>query len=417
MSYSNTRETNAPARRAALIAALMGRPGPHPDRATPVTARERGDLLRALRGQSSIPAKLQWLLSADDIERSTNDDQAPRGLLDMSRPEDRQQAAAILAEHGRDGDTLVAHINPEEARRLREMGGRGTVNPKTGILEFADMDGQGTTESGAVGAGVSDNPGYGTTDTFGGAAPGAGAMLGEDRAQAPNIGDFGPAMDPGGRDEGDRGRAAGRAGGIGAFNDSRTALDRIGDFISGRIENARANPFATALNMAFSTVPVLGTFNTVSGLLGGRTVGDITTAAARGVTGYTSAPGGLLDTATNPGGSKDSPLDPNGQNDTRGGSDASHSLASGTGGPLSQQTASDVARGALARALVGTPDNLNRWDGNKFVPGSNAGAPNGYNSWNGNQFRTPGGMTYGPGLVSSFDPNGRQYVTRWGYTG
>ncbi len=51
----------------------------------------------------------------------------------------------------------------------------------------------------------------------------------------------------GGRDEGDRGRAAGRAGGIAGFNDTRGVFDRVGDFLSGRVNEARANPIADAL--------------------------------------------------------------------------------------------------------------------------------------------------------------------------
>jgi len=41
-----------------------------------------------------------------------------------------------LAKHGRNGDTLVAHINPEEAQLLKDRGGAGTTNPATGLLEF-----------------------------------------------------------------------------------------------------------------------------------------------------------------------------------------------------------------------------------------------------------------------------------------
>jgi hypothetical protein len=37
-------------------------------------------------------------------------------------------------------DTLVAHINPREADLLKAAGGRGTVNEKTGALEFATAD-------------------------------------------------------------------------------------------------------------------------------------------------------------------------------------------------------------------------------------------------------------------------------------
>ena len=41
---------------------------------------------------------------------------------------------------GRDGDTILAHINPEEAMNLMAMGGRGSINPATGLPEFAPVD-------------------------------------------------------------------------------------------------------------------------------------------------------------------------------------------------------------------------------------------------------------------------------------
>lgn len=41
---------------------------------------------------------------------------------------------------GRDGDTILAHINPQEAMQLMRMGGRGTTNPMTGLPEFAPVD-------------------------------------------------------------------------------------------------------------------------------------------------------------------------------------------------------------------------------------------------------------------------------------
>ena len=41
---------------------------------------------------------------------------------------------------GRDGDTILAHITPQEAQLLMETGGRGTVNPSTGLPEFAQED-------------------------------------------------------------------------------------------------------------------------------------------------------------------------------------------------------------------------------------------------------------------------------------
>lgn len=41
-----------------------------------------------------------------------------------------------LAQYGRNGDTMVAHINPQEAAMLKAMGGSGTINPTTGLPEF-----------------------------------------------------------------------------------------------------------------------------------------------------------------------------------------------------------------------------------------------------------------------------------------
>jgi hypothetical protein len=41
-----------------------------------------------------------------------------------------------LSQMGRNGDTMLAHITPSEARMLRRRGGSGTINPATGLPEF-----------------------------------------------------------------------------------------------------------------------------------------------------------------------------------------------------------------------------------------------------------------------------------------
>lgn len=46
------------------------------------------------------------------------------------------EAARMVANRGRNGDTVLAHITPEEARLLRSRGGAGTINPETGLPEF-----------------------------------------------------------------------------------------------------------------------------------------------------------------------------------------------------------------------------------------------------------------------------------------
>ena len=47
-----------------------------------------------------------------------------------------KKEAKKVAAAGRGGDTILAHINPMEAAMLKRMGGRGTINPETGLPEF-----------------------------------------------------------------------------------------------------------------------------------------------------------------------------------------------------------------------------------------------------------------------------------------
>jgi hypothetical protein len=46
------------------------------------------------------------------------------------------EAARMVANSGRRGDTMLAHITPSEARLLKARGGSGTINPETGLPEF-----------------------------------------------------------------------------------------------------------------------------------------------------------------------------------------------------------------------------------------------------------------------------------------
>jgi hypothetical protein len=49
--------------------------------------------------------------------------------------------ANMLANQGRRGDTMLAHINPQEASLLQQQGGVGTANPVTGLPQFYPDDG------------------------------------------------------------------------------------------------------------------------------------------------------------------------------------------------------------------------------------------------------------------------------------
>ena len=85
-------------------------------------------------------------------------------------------AGRDLAAQGRGGDTMLAHINPREAEMLRRMGGTGTINPNTGLVEYKGGGFLGT----ILGVALSFiAPGLGTAiGTALGASGSAASMLG-----------------------------------------------------------------------------------------------------------------------------------------------------------------------------------------------------------------------------------------------
>ena len=58
---------------------------------------------------------------------------AQGGIVELPQ---MKKLARELQDMGRNGDTILAHINPYEARMLKAMGGSGTLNPYTGLPEF-----------------------------------------------------------------------------------------------------------------------------------------------------------------------------------------------------------------------------------------------------------------------------------------
>tara|TARA_B110000971_G_C19806628_1_gene406830 strand:+ start:348 stop:596 length:249 start_codon:yes stop_codon:yes gene_type:complete len=45
-----------------------------------------------------------------------------------------------LAEEGRNGDSMMVHASPFTMKLLQDIGGSGSFNPKTGMLEFYNVD-------------------------------------------------------------------------------------------------------------------------------------------------------------------------------------------------------------------------------------------------------------------------------------
>ena len=60
--------------------------------------------------------------------------------LSKSLGTDLASLAQVLRSKGRGRDTVLAHITPKEAALLKRRGGRGSINPDTGLPEFDEGD-------------------------------------------------------------------------------------------------------------------------------------------------------------------------------------------------------------------------------------------------------------------------------------
>jgi len=58
--------------------------------------------------------------------------------LNQALGTDLAALAKLLKSKGRGRDTVLAHITPQEAALLKRRGGRGSINPDTGLPEFED---------------------------------------------------------------------------------------------------------------------------------------------------------------------------------------------------------------------------------------------------------------------------------------
>jgi hypothetical protein len=285
---------------------------------------------------------------------------------------DIRRVASKLEDHGRYGDTLVAHINPREALMLALMGGAATKNPKTGLLEFYDSSYDGG------GAGNQDNSiggGFASDATGGGGVTTPGEQLADAIARGDQI-DFSTQAAVGGVDPW-AGTLGGQVGdrAMPSYADTRGFLGGVRDNVQAGLQDMAARPGEAIANTVLGlAVPGYSVANTLVGLAApGNTIAGLGIGAAKG--GINQQYMGADDTpGAAPGGDKGSPLN----DGTRGGE--GRDPASGSGGPISQP------QNALVNALMGnTPLNTGR---------KTFGAP-----------------------VDSFDPNGRRYVTPWAYRG
>lgn len=111
---------------------------------------------------------------------------------------DAKMLAMLLQSMGRGNDTILAHITPREAKKLKREGGRGSRNPETGLLEFDNDFGASfplTYDTPSY-----DVPSYGGGDFFygGSSDPTAGAYQGADYTPQADLMSFGGAPVGGG---------------------------------------------------------------------------------------------------------------------------------------------------------------------------------------------------------------------------
>ena len=83
-------------------------------------------------------------------------------MMRQMNPESLKGMASLLQQYGRNGDTILAHINPREAMLLNNVTDGGSVNPMTGMPEFYDEDeGSDMDGPGIGGAETASSPGTG----------------------------------------------------------------------------------------------------------------------------------------------------------------------------------------------------------------------------------------------------------------
>jgi hypothetical protein len=81
-------------------------------------------------------------IKPDELPEQTTPEriaQAAQFLTTMSG--ESQGLGDKLASMGRNGDTEIAHVNPQEAELLKAVGGSGSINPATGKREFFKIGG------------------------------------------------------------------------------------------------------------------------------------------------------------------------------------------------------------------------------------------------------------------------------------
>ena len=214
------------------------------------------------------------------------------GILQRDKVAGHGMMPKDLAMFGRKGDTMVAHISPKEAKMMMKKGGKGTINPMTGLPEFAEDDG-GNDDGGSFGG-----DGMGGDDSLGGDSLG-GDMGSEnaDRDAGMGMADNANSLDGYGGGYADFGDGAMPGGGFhqggmmgetteemassledaGSIKESDSSqqpswTDKFGKYVSGIMGAKAANVVASGLLTALGvTNPIVGLgLGIGSSIIGGK---------------------------------------------------------------------------------------------------------------------------------------------------
>lgn len=115
----------------------------------PITSEQLDELVKLLEFALNNPDKYPEIVASavqdDMVEQGDLPEQFdPVAIISLlvllygmqERTKQKGYAKGGLAAMGRHGDTMLAHINPREADMLKQMGGSGTINPRTGLPEY-----------------------------------------------------------------------------------------------------------------------------------------------------------------------------------------------------------------------------------------------------------------------------------------
>jgi hypothetical protein len=235
-----------------------------------------------------------------------------RGYASGGSAKSPLQMAQRLQRMGNDGDTILAHINWREAALLKARGGAGTINPRTGLLQFDEgsdgpngANGNGNGTGGGTGGSNSDpNGGTGGGTQGGNSTPGGANGMGVGGGNASGGANSGP----------DKGVSGGDGTPSGA-----PGTDQVGATTGLSASQAMGvPPEVMGVLSAAGKVPGLGVPGAIAGVLAG-----VDAMTAHG-TDQTDNPGGNKSAAETGGvgQGKGAGTDPGG---SKGGSGSEHS--------------------------------------------------------------------------------------------